>query len=85
MLSKLFPNNEHVIDRALRVVLGIGLLSLVFVGPQTYWGLVGILPLVTGLGGTCPAYTLLGFSTCRQSSSEGANQKGCCCGSTVTQ
>jgi hypothetical protein len=65
MLSKLFPNNEHAIDRVLRIVIGLGLLSLVFVGPQTYWGLVGILPLVTGLVGTCPAYTLFGLSTCR--------------------
>ena len=65
MLSKLFPNNEHVIDRVVRVVLGLGLLSLVFVGPHTYWGFLGLLPLVTGLVGTCPAYTLFGISTCK--------------------
>ena len=67
MLSKLFPSNEHVIERILRVVVGLGLLSLIFVGPQSYWGLLGILPLVTGLAGTCPVYTLFGISTCKTS------------------
>jgi hypothetical protein len=56
--------NEAVWDRMIRVVLGGGLLSLVFVGPQTLWGVVGILPLVTGLAGYCPLYQLLGLSTC---------------------
>ncbi len=64
MLSKLFPRNEHVIDRAVRVVLGLGLLALTVVGPQTMWGLVGIVPLATGLLGSCPIYTMLGMGTC---------------------
>ncbi|MFO0687011.1 MAG: DUF2892 domain-containing protein [Sandaracinus sp.] len=64
MLAKILPNNESTVDRALRVVLGLGLLALVFVGPQTLWGLVGVIPLVTGLVGSCPIYTALGFSTC---------------------
>ncbi len=64
MLAKILPNNESTLDRALRVVLGLGLLALVFVGPQTLWGLVGLIPLVTGLVGSCPIYTALGFSTC---------------------
>ncbi|MDF1561505.1 MAG: DUF2892 domain-containing protein [Deltaproteobacteria bacterium] len=63
MIAKLFPNNEHVVERALRVLIGLGALALVFVGPQTPWGWIGLLPLVTGALGTCPAYTLLGFST----------------------
>jgi hypothetical protein len=63
-MSKLLPTNEHPVERVLRVVLGAGLLSLVFVGPQSLWGLVGIVPLATGLLGSCPLYTLLGFSTC---------------------
>jgi hypothetical protein len=46
-----------------RVVLGIQLLSLVFVGPQTPWGIVGVVPLLTGLIGFCPLYQLLGLST----------------------
>lgn len=56
--------NEGTIDRILRVILGIVLLSLVFVGPQTPWGWIGIVPLVTGLVGTCPLYSILGIRTC---------------------
>lgn len=57
--------NEGRIDRILRVILGLALLSLVFFGPQTMWGLVGLIPLVTGLVGTCPIYSLLGIRTCK--------------------
>jgi len=64
MASKALPVNEHNIERAVRVLLGIGLLSLVFIGPKTLWGLIGILPLATGLIGSCPLYTVLGISTC---------------------
>jgi hypothetical protein len=63
MLTKVFPNNEHTVERVIRVVLGLGILSLFFVGPQTPWALLGIIPLVTGAVGSCPIYTLLGFST----------------------
>jgi len=56
--------NEGTIDRVLRVVVGAGVLSLVFVGPQTAWGWIGIVPLLTGIVGYCPAYSLLGISTC---------------------
>lgn len=56
--------NEGPLDRGLRVVLGFALLSLVFFGPQTAWGWLGLIPLATGLLGTCPIYTLLGLSTC---------------------
>ncbi len=64
MLSRLLPRNEHVADRAVRVALGLVLLALVFVGPQTLWGLVGLVPLVTGALGSCPIYTILGMSSC---------------------
>jgi hypothetical protein len=60
----MFPTNEGTLDRAVRVILGLGLLSLTVIGPQTWFGLLGLLPLATGLAGTCPAYTLLGISTC---------------------
>ena len=56
--------NEGKIDRIVRIVVGLGLLSLVFVGPQTRWGLVGIVPLVTGAIGFCPMYKIFGLSTC---------------------
>lgn len=64
MLSKLLPKNEHVAERALRVGAGVILLSLVVVGPKTLWGLLGVVPLLTGLLGSCPLYTVLGISTC---------------------
>jgi hypothetical protein len=56
--------NEGSLDRTLRIVVGLVLLSLVFVGPQTPWGWLGLVPLVTGLVGFCPVYRLLGINTC---------------------
>ena len=55
--------NEGMIDRALRIIVGLALISLVFAGPQTPWGWFGLLPLATGLIGFCPAYKVLGIST----------------------
>ncbi len=57
-------SNVGTVDRVLRIVLGLVLLSLVFVGPQTYWGLIGIIPLLTAFTGFCPAYALFGIRTC---------------------
>lgn len=59
-----FPINEHPVERVVRVALGLAVLSLAFVGPQTAWGYLGVIPLITGLLGSCPAYTLFGISTC---------------------
>jgi Protein of unknown function (DUF2892) len=56
--------NEGTIDRALRIVVGVGVLSLAFVGPQTPWGYLGIVPLATGLIGWCPLYALIRINTC---------------------
>lgn len=56
--------NVGTIDRSLRIIVGLVLLSLVFIGPQTLWGLIGIVPLATGLFRWCPAYGLLGMNTC---------------------
>lgn len=61
----ILPKNEHVVERALRVIVGIAVLSLAVIGPKTLWGLVGLVPLATGLIGSCPLYTLFGISTCR--------------------
>jgi Protein of unknown function (DUF2892) len=54
-------------DRIVRIVLGLGLLSLLFVleAPMKYLGLIGIVPLLTSLMGWCPLYSLLGMNTCR--------------------
>ena len=51
-------------DRTLRIVIGLVAISLVFVGPKTMWGLLGIIPLATGVTGSCLLYSLLGVSTC---------------------
>ena len=63
-MDKLFPRNEATIERVLRVVVGLGILSLTVVGPKTMWGLIGLVPVLTGLIGSCPLYTVFGFSTC---------------------
>ena len=60
MLSK----NVGSIDRILRIVVGLGLISLVFVGPQTPWGWIGFVPLLTAAISFCPLYTLVGIRTC---------------------
>jgi phosphatidylglycerophosphate synthase len=56
--------NVGSIDRVARIVVGLILLALVFVGPQTPWGWVGLIPLATGLISWCPLYAVLGFNTC---------------------
>ncbi len=63
----LLPRNESTVDRVLRAVLGLGLLSLLAIGPVPGWGLaglIGLVPLVTAALGSCPLYTLFGISTC---------------------
>lgn len=56
--------NEANWDRTLRVIVGLSLLSLAVVGPRTAWGLVGLIPLFTGVFGYCPVYRLFGKTTC---------------------
>jgi hypothetical protein len=60
-------NEENLgdVDRFVRVVAGIAMLALCLVGPTSVWGLVGVLPLVTGIAGECPIYRALGISTRR--------------------
>ena len=60
----MFKLNEGTADRAVRAVVGLGVISLVFVGPQTPWGWLGLIPLGTALMGWCPLYSLLGINTC---------------------
>ncbi|TNE87029.1 MAG: DUF2892 domain-containing protein [Deltaproteobacteria bacterium] len=62
----MLPKNEHPIERGFRVVAGVGLLSLLVVGPVPGWGLaglIGLVPIATGVLGSCPIYTVLGVST----------------------
>lgn len=66
-MSALFPHNTHTYDRVARVILGLGLASLLAIGPVPGWGLVGLAGFVllfTAAMGSCPIYTLLGVSTC---------------------
>ena len=59
----MFTSNINSVDRILRIIIGLVLISLAFVGPQTPWGYVGIIPLVTAFINFCPLYAILGFST----------------------
>jgi Protein of unknown function (DUF2892) len=54
-------------DKIVRIVLGLGLLSLLFLleAPMKYLGLIGLVPLLTSLMGWCPLYALLGMNTCK--------------------
>ena len=56
--------NEGTIDRALRVITGLVLIALAATGTVGMWGWIGIMPLLTGTVGYCPAYTIFGLSTC---------------------
>ncbi len=57
--------NIHPIERTIRIILGLVLTSLAFVGPANLWFLLGLIPLATGLVGWCPPYALLGINTCK--------------------
>ncbi|PLX98822.1 MAG: DUF2892 domain-containing protein [Desulfuromonas sp.] len=59
--------NVHKIDRILRLSLGAALLIYFFTGPSDYsvFGLLGIIPLLTGLVGFCPLYAVLGIDGCK--------------------
>ena len=56
--------NEGAVDRAIRVIVGLAIVSLVFIGPKTPWAWFGLVPLLTGVIGFCPAYALFGLNTC---------------------
>lgn len=59
----MFEVNIHPIERVIRGIVGLAVLSLVVWGPKSLWGLLGLIPLATALSGWCPPYSLLGFST----------------------
>lgn len=62
--ENVMTHNEGSLDRALRVIVGIALIAMVFVGPKAAWGWIGVVPLITGLVGFCPLYRLVGLNTC---------------------
>lgn len=61
--------NVNTIDQAVRIILGIALVSLVFIGPQTPWGWIGLVLIATGFMSFCPVYRLLGISTLKKKTS----------------
>lgn len=61
--TSMITRNVGTLDRVLRVVVGVGLLSLAFVGPATPWGYIGLIPLLTAAVGYCPLYSVLGICT----------------------
>ena len=61
--------NIHSVERLIRIVIGLVLVSFVFWGPQNLWFLLGLIPLATGLIGWCPPYQLLGINTCSKKES----------------
>jgi hypothetical protein len=60
----LLPKNEGSFDRLFRVALGLAGLTLAFTGVIGPWGYLGAIPLLTGILGSCPLYTMLGIRTC---------------------
>jgi len=57
--------NVGVTERMIRIIAGVGILSLAFAGPASPWAFLGVIPLLTGIFGFCPPYALLGISTCK--------------------
>lgn len=57
-------NNVGTVDRTLRIGAGMVLIALAATGTIGWWGYIGVVPLLTGIAGTCPAYAIFGFSTC---------------------
>jgi len=61
----MFKTNLGNIDRLLRLVIGVILIALVFVGPKTPWGWLGVILVATALLRSCPIYSLFGIKTCK--------------------
>lgn len=58
--------NVGSLDKGLRIAAGVAILGLGAFGPLGWWGLIGIMPLATGLMGRCPGYSLVGVNTCQR-------------------
>ena len=62
----IMKKNMGKIDKTLRIIAGLILISLVFIGPQTPWGWIGLIPLVTGFVNWCPVYVPFKWSTIKR-------------------
>jgi len=60
--------NMGGVDRVVRIVIGLALLSLLFLleGSARWWGLIGVVMIGTGIIGWCPAYLPFGITTCKK-------------------
>ncbi len=58
--------NLGIVDRIARIVIGSGMIALVYYGPKTPWGWFGIIPLTTSILCFCPVYGVLGVKTCKK-------------------
>ena len=63
--ARMPEKNIHPVERVIRGLVGLCLIGLVFAGPKTLWGLLGVVPLATAALGWCPPYSLLGINTCK--------------------
>lgn len=60
----MFKRNEGPVDRGLRVAAGLALIGCAMTGVLGSWAWIGVVPLATGLLGSCPVYSMLGINTC---------------------
>ncbi|MDN3988331.1 YgaP family membrane protein [Zwartia vadi] len=68
--------NVGTIDRTLRIAVGLVLIALAATGTVGVWGWIGVVPLLTGIFRFCPAYPLLGISSCaKESAAQGSSKK----------
>ncbi|MDP3718066.1 MAG: DUF2892 domain-containing protein [Acidobacteriota bacterium] len=63
-MTGFLKTNEHPAERVIRVALGVTLVAMAAMGTIGVWGYIGLVPIVTGLAGTCPLYSVFGISTC---------------------
>lgn len=63
-MANFFAVNEHPIERLARVGLGVALVALAAMGTIGAWGYIGVVPILTGVVGSCPLYSVFGISTC---------------------
>lgn len=66
MLNHLLKSNVGSIDRIARVIIGLLIVSLAFVGPQSPWAYLGIILIVTGFISFCPLYRILRLNSCKR-------------------
>ncbi len=62
----MFKTNVGSADSIIRIIIGLVLIALVFVGPKTPWGWLGVIPIATGFLRTCPLYSIIGLNTCKK-------------------